>query len=160
MHSDAVFAVPLVQLVNLFLGHLEKVCGAFRMEPAPVNAIVLTLAHDEAPGLRLVFAFAFAEVLDLALVPDGLTINNRLIRFQRQGGRGLLCLVLSLCERSKENALLFVQLPCDVLFVLIFAAEHFLKESLRVTDLTRVHLVAFFGRKLPELDFVPREVIL
>ena len=77
------------------------------MEPAPVNAIVLTLAHDEAPGLRLVFAFAFAEVLNLTFVTASLPINI-LIRLQRQGARGLLGLVFSLCQCSKENALLFV----------------------------------------------------
>ena len=50
-HSDAVLAVPLVQLVDLLLGHLKQVCCAFGMEPAAINAIVLTLTHYEAPGL-------------------------------------------------------------------------------------------------------------
>ena len=49
--SDAVLAVPLVQLVDLLLGHLKQVCCAFRMEPATVNAIVLTLTHHETPSL-------------------------------------------------------------------------------------------------------------
>ena len=50
-HPDTVLTVPLVQLVDLLLGHLKQVCGAFGMEPAAINAIVLTLTHHEAPGL-------------------------------------------------------------------------------------------------------------
>ena len=48
---DAVLTVPLVQLVDLLLGHLKQVCCAFGMEPAAINAIVLTLTHHEASGL-------------------------------------------------------------------------------------------------------------
>lgn len=63
-------------------------------------------------------------------------------------------------HRSKENSLGLVQLPGDILLILIFASEDFLKEGHSISHSARILLIALSSRKFAEPDLIPGEVVL
>lgn len=104
---DTVLTVPFVELVDLLLRHLEEVSCTLGVQPATINAIVLTLTHHEAAGLTLVFTLALAEVFNLAVIARTRPVMI-LIGFQRQSVVVRLCLELVLSEGTEEYSLLLI----------------------------------------------------
>jgi len=114
---NAVLAVPLVDFADLLLRHLEEVFSALRVKPATIGTSTFIFAHNEVASEGVELSATLAEVFNvLALMR---LIDNFIIflsSFAFCAFHGLFR------DRAKEDLLGVLQLPCNVLLVLVFPA--------------------------------------